>query len=70
MVNLITALGEIRTHTKVVGIDFPKRNELQISFVDTFADLLIPISPEMDNNLLIGIFYNYLNRPESRLARA
>lgn len=70
MVNLITALGEIRTHAKVIGIDFPKRNELQISFVDTFADLLIPISPEMDNNLLIGIFYNYLNRPESRLARA
>nr|WP_321453495.1 hypothetical protein [uncultured Carboxylicivirga sp.] len=70
MVEFITALGEIRTHSKVISIDFPKRNELQISFVDTFADLVIPITPDMDSNLLIGIFYNYLNLPESKLARA
>lgn len=70
VISLIAALGEIRTHNKVGSIDFPKKNELQISFTDTFADLLIPISPEMDSSLLMGIFYNYLNRPESRLARA
>nr|WP_321405724.1 hypothetical protein [uncultured Carboxylicivirga sp.] len=69
-IKLIVALGEIRTHAKVSSIDFPKRNELQISFADTFADLIIPIRPDMDSNLLVGIFYNYLNRPESKLARA
>jgi len=70
VIKLIAALGEIRTHAKVGSIDFPKKNELQISFVDTFADLVIPIFPDMDSNLLVGIFYNYLNRPESKLARA
>lgn len=70
VINLVSALGEIRTHAKVKRIDFPKKNELQISFVDTYADLLIPIRPEMDSNLLVGIFYNYLNLPESKLARA
>jgi hypothetical protein len=70
VISLVTALGEIRTHNKVGSIDFPKTNELQISFTDTFADLVIPISPDMDDRLLMGIFYNYLNRPESLLASA
>ncbi|WP_430810768.1 MULTISPECIES: hypothetical protein [unclassified Carboxylicivirga] len=68
--NLIVAFGEIRTHQKVAGIEFPRKNELQVNFKDTFADLVIPISPEMDHHLLLGIFYDYLNQPESRLAIA
>jgi len=70
IIKLISALGEIRMHNKVSGIEFPRRNELQIAFKDTFADLIIPISPDMDNNLLVGIFYNYLETPESRMAIA
>ncbi|MCU4174593.1 hypothetical protein [Carboxylicivirga sp. N1Y90] len=70
VLQLIAALGEIRTHNKVGSIDFPKKNELQISFKDTFVDLVIPIRPDMDSHLLVGIFYNYINRPESKLARA
>jgi len=69
-IKLITALGEIRTHRKVSGIEFPRKNELQIVFMDTFADLVIPLSPEMDHNLLVNIFYDYLNQPESKLAIA
>lgn len=67
---LISAFGEIKMHNKVMGIEFPRRNEVYIKFKDTFADLVIPINPEMDEKLLVGIFYNYLNRPESRLACA
>ncbi len=70
MLQLVNAIGEIRTHYKVCSIDFPNRKELRITFTDTFADLIVPISTEMDNNLLIGIFYNYLKTPESKLARA
>ncbi|MBK3517920.1 hypothetical protein [Carboxylicivirga marina] len=70
IIKLITALGEIRMHNKVAGIDFPRKNELQVSFKDTFADLVIPISPDMDHQLLVGIFYNYLNHPKSKLAIA
>ncbi len=70
MLQIINAIGEIRTHYKVSSIDFPNRKELRITFIDTFADLIVPISKEMDSNLLVGIFYNYLNTPESKLARA
>lgn len=70
MLQIINAIGEIRTHYKVSSIDFPSRKELRITFIDTFADLIVPISKEMDSNLLVGIFYNYLNTPESKLARA
>ncbi|TRX64600.1 hypothetical protein [Carboxylicivirga sp. M1479] len=70
VIKLITALGEIRMHQKVAGIEFPKTNELQVVFKDTFADLLIPISPDMDHQLLVGIFYDYLNHPVSKLAIA
>jgi len=70
IIKLITALGEIRMHNKVAGIEFPRKNELQVVFKDTFADLVIPISPDMDHQLLVGIFYDYLCQPESRLAIA
>jgi len=69
-IKLITALGEIRMHSKVSGIEFPRKNELQVVFQDTFADLVIPLSPEMDPNLLVNIFYDYLKHPESKLAIA
>jgi hypothetical protein len=70
VIKLITGLGEIRMHRKVAGIEFPRKNELQIVFKDTYADLVIPISPDMDHQLLVGIFYDYLNQPESKLAIA
>ncbi len=70
IIKLITAFGEIRMHSKVAGIEFPRRNELQVVFKDTYADLVIPISSSMDHQLLVGIFYDYLNQPESRLAIA
>ena len=37
IINLVAALGEIRTHKKVKSIEFPKLNEMQISFQDTFV---------------------------------
>ncbi len=70
IIKLITGLGEIRMHRKVAGIEFPRKNELQIIFKDTYADLLIPITSDMDHQLLVGIFYDYLNQPESKLALA
>ncbi|GEM_PF-3428520 len=70
IIKLITAFGEIRMHDKVAGIEFPRRNELQVVFKDTFADLVIPISPEMDHELVVGIFYDYLKHPSSKLAIA
>lgn len=70
IIKLITALGEIRMHHKVAGIEFPRKNEVQVIFKDTFADLLIPISPDMDTQLLVGIFYDYMSQPESKLAIA
>lgn len=68
--NLITALGEIRMHRKVSMIDFPHMNELHVKFTDTFADLVIPITPDIDTYLLVNIFYNYLKHPESKLTVA
>ncbi len=70
VIKLITGLGEIRMHRKVAGIEFPRKNELQVVFKDTYADLIIPITPDMDHHLLVGIFYDYLNQPESKLAIA
>ncbi|MBR8534338.1 hypothetical protein KDU71_02115 [Carboxylicivirga sediminis] len=57
-------------HRKVAGIEFPRKNEVQVVFKDTYADLVIPISPEMDHQLLVGIFYDYLSHPASRIAIA
>ena len=54
-------------HKKVSKIDFPRVNEIHVKFVDTFADLLIPVTPEMDRFLIINIFYRYMSLPESRL---
>ena len=31
----IRAVGEIKMHKKVIGIEFPKRNEVYIRFEDT-----------------------------------
>lgn len=70
IIKLITALGEIRTHQKVAGIEFPRKNEVQVTFKDTYADLLIPVSAEMDHQLMVSIFYNYLNQPISKIAIA
>ncbi len=70
IINLVAALGEIRTHKKVKSIEFPKLNEMQISFQDTFVDLVIPLNAEMDDCLLVGIFHNYLKQPESLLGSA
>jgi len=67
VLNIVLAIGEIRMHKKVVSINFPRINELHISFKDTYADLVIPITPEMDNGLLTNIFYEYINAPCSRL---
>ncbi len=66
----IRAVGEIKMHKKVIGIEFPKRNEVYIRFEDTFADLIIPLTPSMDSKLLLGIFYNYLELPDSLLHSA
>ena len=70
IIKLITALGEIRMHEKVAGIEFPRKNELQVVFKDTFADLLIPVTKDMDHQLIVSIFYDYMNRPESKIAVA
>ncbi len=67
VLNIVLAIGEIRMHRKVKSINFPKINELHISFKDTYADLVIPITPQMDNGLLTNIFYEYINAPCSRL---
>jgi len=67
VLNIVLAIGEIRMHKKVKSINFPKINELHISFRDTYADLVIPITPQMDNGLLTNIFYEYINAPCSRL---
>jgi hypothetical protein len=67
VLNIVLAIGEIRMHKKVKSINFPRINELHITFKDTYADLVIPITPEMDNGLLTNIFYEYINAPCSRL---
>jgi hypothetical protein len=66
-IDFVLAIGEIRMHRKVASINFPKVNEVHVSFIDTYADLVIPITPEMDNNLLISIFYKYISTSCSRL---
>ena len=65
--DVVLAIGEIRMHKKVKSISFPKINELQISFKDTFADLVIPITPDMDNGLITSIFYEYIRSSASKL---
>ena len=67
VLNIVLAIGEIRMHKKVKSISFPRINELHITFKDTYADLVIPITPEMDNGLLTNIFYEYINAPCSHL---
>ncbi|MCT4589314.1 MAG: hypothetical protein N4A71_15935 [Carboxylicivirga sp.] len=70
IIKLITALGEIRMHSKVAGIEFPRKNEVQVIFKDTYADLIIPVTQDMDTQLMVGIFYDYISQPESKLAIA
>ena len=65
--DVVLAIGEIRMHKKVKSINFPRINELHISFKDTFADLVIPITPDMDNGLITNIFYEYIKSSASKL---
>jgi hypothetical protein len=67
VLNIVLAIGEIRMHKSVKSISFPKINELLISFRDTYADLVIPLNPDMDNGLITSIFYEYINSSCSRL---
>ncbi|NPA36585.1 MAG: hypothetical protein GXO47_07025 [Chlorobi bacterium] len=67
VLDIVLAIGEIRMHKSVKSINFPKINELLITFKDTYADLVIPLTPDMDNGLITGIFYEYINSASSRL---
>lgn len=67
VLNIVLAIGEIRMHKNVKSISFPRINELHVTFKDVYADLVIPITPEMDNGLITSVFYEYINAPCSRL---
>lgn len=54
------AIDEIRTHHKVSGYKFINNDELEIHFVENYKDLIIPISPQMNYDNILTVFYYYV----------
>jgi hypothetical protein len=55
------ALDEICTHQKVAGYKMLDSDELEIRFADeTYNDLIIPLTPKMNNEYLLTVFYYYM----------
>lgn len=55
-----SAIEEIRSHHKVAGYRLQGENELEINFNGNYKDLVIPLSPKMDYDKILTVFYYYV----------
>lgn len=53
-------LEEIRLNRKVAGYRLLTNNELEIHFVDSYKNLIIPIDSKMNHDNVLTVFYYYL----------
>jgi hypothetical protein len=54
------ALNEIGAHNKVSGYRLLNNEEIEICFNENYRDLIIPITPKMNNDNLLTVFYYYV----------
>jgi hypothetical protein len=57
---LAYALDEIRRHQKVARYKIRRKKEIEISFTDTYDNLIIPFSEHLSDRQVLTIFNNYL----------
>ncbi|MBN2166211.1 MAG: hypothetical protein JW717_08045 [Marinilabiliaceae bacterium] len=55
-----SAIEEIRNHYRVAGYRLHNQDELEINFLGDYKDLIIPLSPQMNPDNILTVFYYYI----------
>ena len=55
-----SVLDEIKMHHRVAGYKILSSDELEISFIGNYRDLIIPITPKMSQDNILTVFYYYI----------